>query len=100
MAKKCKFSILDKSADSADFDDPQIKKSVFRLFSRFSKILDVWNVNSAKNRIFRPQVAIFGYFENFHLRVFRRNFDGPRNFCLENIFEKNLYSFSNSPINI
>ena len=97
MAKKCKFSILDKSADLADFYDPQIREGIFRLFSHFSKILDVWNVISAKNRIFRPQVAILGYFENFDLRVFRRNFYGSRNFCLENFSEKTYDVFLTPP---
>ena len=32
MAKKSKFSIFDKSADSADFDDPQIRKCVYGSF--------------------------------------------------------------------
>ena len=29
MTKKSKFLIFDKSADSADFHDPQIRKGVF-----------------------------------------------------------------------
>ena len=95
--KNHEFSMLDKSADLADFHDPQIKKGIFRVFEPFSKILGVWIMIWPKNRIFSRQVVILGYCENFHLWVFRRNFYGCRNFCNENIFQKAYIVFLTPP---
>ena len=100
IAKKSWFSNFEKSAYSIDIYILSMRKCEHTSISGFSIILGVWPSRWRKNRIFWPQVSIFGLFRHLQFWLFRRNFYDGRNFDRENYFKKNLWCSSKTHINI